>query len=178
MGQYDHLNVPISQKESHRWLKAMRGAHSAMGNDTTLVMVGDREADIFDLFQEAATLGTHFLVRACKYRHLLSDELEIGNIGDALAAAPSAGGAKVDLKATAKREARIAKVDIKFIEVTLKPPVWKKSARVEVLVPQSLWVVSVEENHPPKDADCSLIIPRKPTRRSIKSCSGISVAGQ
>ena len=63
MGQYDHLNVPISQKESHRWLKAMRGAHSAMGNDTTLVMVGDREADIFDLFQEAATLGTHFLVR-------------------------------------------------------------------------------------------------------------------
>lgn len=153
LGHYDHLNIPISQKESYRWLRAMRAAHSAMGDQTTLVMVGDREADIFELFQEAAKIGANFLVRACKDRQLINDDLEIGNIGDALAAASLAGVADVEIKAAAKRQARIARVDIKFIEVTLKPPVRKRSARAEKLVPQTIWVVSVEENDPPKDTE-------------------------
>ena len=172
IGHYDHLNVPISQKESYRWLKAMRSARSAMGDETTLVMVGDREADIFELFQEAATLGTHFLVRACKDRQLLSDDLEIGNIGDALAATSSSGVATIELKTTAKRDARVAKVDIKFIEVTLKPPVRKKSARVEKLVPQSIWVVSIEENEPPKDVEglCWILLTNHPVENYDEAC--------
>src|ERR1019366_1491893 len=50
-------SVPIEQKESYKWLKSYRAlaAVQARQPKTTLVSVGDREADLYELFAEAAT---------------------------------------------------------------------------------------------------------------------------
>lgn len=56
--------IPIQGKESHRWLENLRQSTQCLGEPARCVHVGDRESDIFELFDEAQTLGTHFLVRS------------------------------------------------------------------------------------------------------------------
>ena len=44
---------PIEQKESYKWLKSFQGAarlQRQLGAATTVVSVGDREADVYELF--------------------------------------------------------------------------------------------------------------------------------
>jgi hypothetical protein len=49
--------LPIEDKESYKWLKSYRAlaAVQARCPDTTLVSVGDREADLYELFAEATS---------------------------------------------------------------------------------------------------------------------------
>ena len=65
--------VPVEEKESFRWLENLRQASRLLGSPERLVHVGDREADIFELFAAAAEERTRFLVRTCVDR-LVADE--------------------------------------------------------------------------------------------------------
>ena len=55
--------VPIEQKESVRWLENVTRSPQELGDPGRFVHVGDREADIFELFHAAHGARTHFLVR-------------------------------------------------------------------------------------------------------------------
>lgn len=55
--------VPIEEKESVRWLDNLTRATHQLGDPTRCVHVGDREADIFELFHAAEQAESHFLVR-------------------------------------------------------------------------------------------------------------------
>src|SRR6266480_773172 len=57
--------VPIEQKESVRWLDNLRQATAQLGDPARCIHIGDREADIFELFCAAREAQTHFLVRTC-----------------------------------------------------------------------------------------------------------------
>lgn len=60
--------LPIEQKESHKWLVSHRAVVAAQKRcpETTFVSVGDREADIYELFHEALSdpAAPKLLVRA------------------------------------------------------------------------------------------------------------------
>lgn len=70
-------DLPIEQKESYRWIKAYRelAAVQQRHPDVTLVSVADREADIYELFGEAAQdpNAPKLLIRA-KHDRALEDE--------------------------------------------------------------------------------------------------------
>jgi hypothetical protein len=55
--------VPIEEKESVRWLDNLTRSTHQLGDPTRCVHVGDREADIFELFHAAEQAESHFLVR-------------------------------------------------------------------------------------------------------------------
>jgi hypothetical protein len=55
--------VPIEEKESVRWLENVTRSSQALGDPGRCVHIGDREADIFELFHAARDAGAHFLVR-------------------------------------------------------------------------------------------------------------------
>lgn len=55
--------VPIEEKESVRWLDNLTRSTQQLADPTRCVHVGDREADIFELFHAAQQAETHFLVR-------------------------------------------------------------------------------------------------------------------
>ncbi|MCU0703133.1 MAG: IS4 family transposase [Fimbriiglobus sp.] len=55
--------VPIEEKESARWLDHLTRSTRQLGDSARCVHVGDREADIFELFSAAGQSETHFLVR-------------------------------------------------------------------------------------------------------------------
>jgi hypothetical protein len=57
--------IPLEREESVRWLEDLNQATGLLGDPARCVDVGDREADIFELFCPAQESGTHFLVRTC-----------------------------------------------------------------------------------------------------------------
>jgi hypothetical protein len=69
--------LPIEEKESHKWLKSWKAtaAMQAQCPGTLMVNVGDREADLYELFAEAAKhpQGPGLLVRARHDRTLGGD---------------------------------------------------------------------------------------------------------
>ncbi|MBL9199144.1 MAG: transposase [Opitutaceae bacterium] len=70
-----HVNptrIPIGQKESVRWVDNLVETTALLGEPGRCVHVGDREADIYELFSAAHEVGTHFVIRSA-YPRLAED---------------------------------------------------------------------------------------------------------
>jgi hypothetical protein len=139
-------SLPIEEKESMKWLNSYRSVCEVqkLCSDTMLVSVGDREADIYELFCERATEEErpHLLVRANKGNHRKIDGL---TVWDTLAAEPVAGYQEIKVPGKGSRPARTAKLAVHHKEVTLTSPKDKKLPR------QSLWAIYVHEVDYKKD---------------------------
>jgi Transposase DNA-binding/Transposase Tn5 dimerisation domain len=72
-GQAPHRNQRTTdQKESARWLRGVRAAAQALPPGGRVVVVGDAEADMFDLFAAARAPGVELLVRVCRKQRLVN----------------------------------------------------------------------------------------------------------
>jgi hypothetical protein len=95
---------PIEQKESQKWLSAYRKVAEAQKRcpNTTLVSVGDREADIYELFHLAlnAPSKAHLLVRAEHNRQLAEEQ---GQLWEQIEGEPVAGIEVISVPRQAKR---------------------------------------------------------------------------
>jgi len=115
--------LPIEDKESYRWIKSYQAVAAVQKRNPqiNLVSVGDREADIYELFAEALLDpdGPKVLVRA-KHDRALQDEQE--RMFETIRAKPVAGYQLVHLPRQKQRPARQAKLAIRFASVTLCPP--------------------------------------------------------
>jgi hypothetical protein len=145
-GQGKHRErLPIEQKESAKWLRSYRHVSQAQKDapDTMLVSVGDREADLYDLFAEAARdpAGPRLLVRAERSR---SRKVEQGPLWDHMAAQPVAGFQELHVPRKGSRPARTARLAVRFAQVALEPPARSKYPPVPV------WAVYAHEvDHDP-----------------------------
>ncbi|MFC1759580.1 IS4 family transposase [Planctomycetota bacterium] len=148
-------NLPIEEKESIRWLDGYRLA-SQLDNDcpeTQVVSVADREADIYDIFVEwqENTATTDFIIRARIARSTLERDPDAGRaayrkVRDEVAASELRTTRVLDLRGTPKRKARRAELEIRAIQVTVKPP--HARSRLPVVVYN---VVLMEEVNGPGD---------------------------
>jgi hypothetical protein len=130
--KYRRKELPIEQKESMKWLRSFKkAAHlQKLCPETMLVSIGDRESDIYELFLEATREpGPALLVRAEKTRNR-----KIGRefLWDVMARKDIAGSLKLRIPRRGSRQARDALLDIRFAEVTLRPPAGKDSPPVTV----------------------------------------------
>lgn len=135
--------LPIEEKESIKWLRSFRrvGEIQKLCPDTTLVSVGDREADIYELFMEATkdSLGPKLLVRAEKSRERM---VEQEHLWEYMSGRKIDGTLKVRLPRREDKKAREAIVNFRFAEVELTPPKGKKYQ------PLKIWAVYVTESEP------------------------------
>ncbi len=134
-------NRPIEQKESAKWLRSYRAAANAQTHcpDTRIVSVGDREADIYELFAQAASTpgGPDLLVRAERTR---SRKTEQGPLWDHMARRPVAGFVDLQVPRRGRRPARITRLAVRLDRVELQPPQGKKA-----LGPVPVWAVYAHE---------------------------------
>jgi hypothetical protein len=137
--------LPIEQKESYRWLKAYRALAAVQKRNraVTLVSMGDREADIYELFAEAAVdpNGPKLLVRANHDRAL---EDETARLFEKIAAKPVAGYLHVQLPRQKDRPAREAKLAIRYATLMVCPP----QAKSDLPVLEIQAVYAMEEGAP------------------------------
>jgi len=141
---------PPADRESQKWFTSL--AAVAAGREaapqTTLVSVGDREADIYALFLAPRPPGVELLVRAQHDRwvRVAGDEYKyIHGLWAELAKAPVAGTREVLVSRQVGQPARTARVTIRFLPVTLRQPEPVRDAWPAVHV----WAVAVREESPP-----------------------------
>ena len=137
--------LPIEAKESVKWLKSYQAACAVAQAcpGTTVVSVGDREADLYELFvaaREAAVGGkrrAEVLVRAMRERTLAEADTRVWAW---LPQQAAAGHIQVRVPARGGRPARVARLAVRHAAVQLKPPSGKKS-----LGGIAVWAVLAQE---------------------------------
>jgi hypothetical protein len=121
--RYRRKELPIEQKESRKWLRSYQKAAQVqkLCPETMLVVIGDREADIYELFLEASREadGPKLLVRAEKTRNR---KVEQEFLWDFMAQQKVVGGLQIHVPRRGSRKARDAWIDIRFAELALNPP--------------------------------------------------------
>jgi hypothetical protein len=135
---------PIEQKESFKWLKSFQQAAAAQREcpATMVVSVGDREADIYELFDLALrdVSGPKLLVRA-EHDRLLADGQ--GHLWPMAGSQLLAATQQIHVPRRGSQPARTAHMEVRFASVTLKSPQGKSLPSLK------LWVVLAQETGAP-----------------------------
>jgi hypothetical protein len=141
----DHKQRPIAEKESQKWLSSLDTVIAARAAcpDTHFVSVGDREADVYDLFLLERPSGVDLLVRAAQDRKAEHEEKYLWAV---MATAPLAATVTIHIGARAGQVARQATLKIRWKQVTLRPP---NSRSKDKLPNITLWAVWAIETNPP-----------------------------
>ena len=138
--------LPIAEKESIKWLNSFRQVAEVQRRtrSTRLVSVGDREADIYELFElaRAEENGPWLLVRAERDR-LREDSQE--HLWPWVAQQAVAGVQEIQAPRRGAQAARVARLEVRFAKVTLRPPHGK-----ERLGELTLWAVLAQEVEAPE----------------------------
>ena len=140
----------IDQKESGRWVDAYQAAAAAAAQmpQTQILVCGDRESDIIDLYDrsEVAPANLYFLVRAQHDRNLASGQ----KLWDFLSSQPAGGIMEVQIPRSKKRPARQAKLELRWAQVQILPP---RVGCKNSWSPLTLYALSAQEINPPQDAE-------------------------
>ena len=135
----------IEEKESSKWLKSFRALAEVQRRTpgTRLVSVGDREADIYELFQEAWAEPHRpgLLIRAEHDRLLAAGQEHLWPWVEQQAAA---GVQEIRVPRRGAQAARVARLEVRWAQVTLRPP------RTRPHLPElTLWAVLAQEAEAP-----------------------------
>jgi len=144
---------PIQEKESQKWLTGLEAVKAAQARCPTarFISVGDREADVYDLFLVERPVGVELLVRAAWDRGVEEPQ---AHLWAAVSAAPEAGTLTVIVPRTAARAgkpaqpARTAHLTLRFAPVTLRPPRHRAAEHLRSIAITAVWVI---ETAPPAD---------------------------
>ena len=111
---------PIEIKESQKWIDGMWGAEAALPEHPLLVIC-DREADIFELFAAPRNDRTDLLVRSNHPRRILVDgQARPMLLAEALDASPLLGTMQAQIPRAPGRRARLAMLELRVCRVTMK----------------------------------------------------------
>lgn len=141
----DHKHRPISDKESQKWLTSLEALSAArtVCPNTHFISVGDREADVYDLFLVDRPAGVDLLVRAAQDRKVEQEETYLWA---ALASTPVAATLTIYLGKRGQQPPRQASLTVRWKQVTLRPPT---SRTKEKLPSITVWAVWACEASPP-----------------------------
>jgi hypothetical protein len=136
----------LSEKESARWIEAYQAAAKIARSmpQTHLVVCGDRESDIFDLFDQGqdAPKNLHFLVRAQHDRLLSSGE----KLWDHLWSQPVQGIRRVLVPRRQDQPARVASLEVRWSAMEMASPQVTVKRKWQ---PVALYAVFAQEINPP-----------------------------
>jgi len=144
----DRRKKPIEEKESKKWLDGLRGIEDTLGLHLSLgrhiLVIQDREADIYDFVAAPRHAGTDLLIRAAHPR-LVEVAGRSGRIDlfQAVAEAPVIGDYVIHVPRKGKSPGRDAVVEIRVQVLKMIAPV--HGAQRAVTQPQTISVVQVSE---------------------------------
>jgi hypothetical protein len=139
---------PIEEKESIKWLISLKATEAIQEEnpDVQLINVGDREADIYDLFKYASGLTSQLLVRGSWDRCVDHEE---NHLWPYLEAQPVAATLEITVPHKKSRKLRTATAQLRYASVTIRPPRARRDKEKSV----NIYAVYLHEPDPPKDAD-------------------------
>lgn len=112
----------VADKESGRWVRALQvaGQLARQMPQTQIFVCGDRESDFYELYDQVQALpkSVHLLVRGQHDRRLTDGT----QLWASLQGAPLGGTMEVKVPRSKKQPARVATLEVRWLEVEVKPP--------------------------------------------------------
>lgn len=139
---------PTALKESQRWIDALDATVARVPEQSPIIVVADREADIFDLFAHERRSGVDLLIRACYNRKVRHPQ---NYLWQAVEAAPVQGERKLSVGRTPLREPREVTLRLRWLAVELLPP--RNQVQRTHRDPVPVVAVFVDEVDPPQESD-------------------------
>jgi hypothetical protein len=113
----------IEEKESSKWLLALRETVQRAPPGVQVITVADRESDFFEFLTQAKEQRARFLIRARTDRKLVPEDSEgCDSMLEALSHGPVFGNLTVQIPSNGSRKARAACLEVRVAQVTIKPP--------------------------------------------------------
>lgn len=113
----NYNKLPIEEKDSYKWIETSQLTQAALKDIVpSMVIVQDREGDIYEQFATIPDEQTDLLIRA-RTNRTLSDKSKLFTCLDQAA---SQGSYQVAVAAKGGRKARTAQVEVRYKEVTLR----------------------------------------------------------
>ena len=110
-------SLPIEEKESYRWIEVSKNTKSALGGVAAgMVIVQDREGDIYEQFAVIPDDKTDLLIRASTNR-TLKDQTKLFNC---LSGEPVKGTYELIVDTKKSRKKRTAKLQIRYKEIEIR----------------------------------------------------------
>lgn len=125
----ERWNLPIEKKESYKWIESFNRAQESLPDKTQGIFIGDRGADIFELFLQPRKQNMHLLIRSAYNRKLADNP---NKLFEELKQQPSMGNMQVKVKRSNERKERIANLEIRFLTATILSPAMKKKLGLAV----------------------------------------------
>lgn len=113
-----YSTLPIQEKESYKWIESSEKSKSALKDAESIIIIQDREGDIYEQFSCIPDERTDLLVRASTNR-TLPDKTKLFDVFDGQ---PAQGSyqIKVEGDKRKKRSTRIADIEVRYKEVEIK----------------------------------------------------------
>lgn len=115
---YKSRILPIDQRESYKWIESSLKSKQVLSNASEVIIVQDREGDIYEQFCTVPDSKTHLLIRARANRVLY----EKTKLFEHLSNQPLKGTYQVQLEGDKRKhiKKRIAKIEVRFTQITIK----------------------------------------------------------
>src|SRR5256886_6558993 len=141
--------LPISQKESQKWLHSLDAVYTARDccPTTHLISVGDREADVYDVLAAPRPAGVDLLLRASWNRCVNAPQRYVRAT---VAAQPVSAHLILHVPRRGPQPAREATLALRYCPLPLCPPPHRTA---EGLPAVTLWAVQGSEVEPPAEAE-------------------------
>ena len=139
-------NRPIEEKESYKWLSSFHEVSHVQKRctGTQLVLIGDRESDIYELFveQQKTKQAADLLIRANRStnRKTTDEQDTINTLWDLMSEQPISCQKEILIPPSPECPARKTKLDVRYSPITLQPP-----AKKAHLPPVTLWAIYASE---------------------------------
>lgn len=116
--EYERSSLPMQLKESYRWIECMRYSKKYLDNDD-IVIVSDREGDIYEALEEAYELDVDVVIRSQHNRVLESGD----KIADLLSMEEVKGIKEVIVPSSGARKKQVLNLDIRYcrLELSARP---------------------------------------------------------
>jgi hypothetical protein len=138
-------NRPIEEKESYKWIKALHESSRDIPAEVQLVQVSDQESDIYEYLVEPRADNVELLVRSYQTRETVDDQKEVRA---KLRTSRVRGKVEVEVRKTSDRPGRIAKCQVYYQTVKIRPP-RRRPGLPPDLKPVTLSAVLIREMTPP-----------------------------
>ena len=143
--KYTRDKRPIEEKESRRWITTIERIEKEVPDKTQVIVVGDRESDIYELFAAPRRQGIELLVRGYHNRRVKDEEKKLWKV---MNKTKPRGKIKVGLRKKDGNPSRKAVLEVRYQMVEILPP--KKHPNKPSLKTIELYVVTAREKYPPK----------------------------
>lgn len=132
-------SLPIEEKESYKWIEVSKNTKTVLRDIVKgMVIVQDREGDIYEQFAAIPEQGIDLLIRA-KTNRTLKDKTKLFNC---LSNQPARGTYELVVDTKKSRKKRTARIEIRYREVEI---VKTDSASKGVAPSVKLWLIEAKE---------------------------------